>query len=328
MNKSPTKILITGASGFIGKELVKELCKENEIYAFVHNAKKINIFPDSVKIIEGDILDRAIINKAIENKDIVYHLAVLKDELADFKKLYNVNVEGTKNILESALKNKVKQFIFVSTVGVIDGCEKEGSLTEHSQYNPQTNYEKTKCEAEKIVLEYYKQFHLPITVIRPTMVYGPESKDWLMFIKLVKKNLPIVGKGDNFFHLVYIKDVIQSLILVKGNQQAVGQIYNIADGIPYTYKEVYKTIAQYLGINYRERFIPKWLALIFGRSCELYNKLTKSRVVLIRPYMLRLIRNRRIDISKALKEINYLPCYDLEKGMKETINWFKKKSEL
>jgi nucleoside-diphosphate-sugar epimerase len=319
------KVLITGGTGFIGKNLSSFLLKKGlkpAVLARHKNDTDIHV-PD---FIQCDMLDPAELNTALKDKDIVYHLAAAVDERLSYDNLYRVNVIGTKNVLEACLKNNIKHLIFTSTIGVI-GPTGATPAKEDSPYNPQTPYEKTKTLAEQMALDYHKRFNLPVTILRPTMVYGPDER-WLKVFKQAKKGMPVIGKGENFWHLVYVKDVVEALFLVMNKENTFGRVYNIADNSPRTYKETYDTFRSCLGLSPVKSHIPVSAANALALFNELYAKISGKKPIITRPHIKRLIRQRIIDTSKAKQDFGFTPYYSIREGFKETLGSFKDKGLL
>ncbi|HCY37353.1 MAG: hypothetical protein DKM50_12190 [Candidatus Margulisiibacteriota bacterium] len=320
------RILITGGTGFIGRHLIERLKKnENHLITVVTRNKGGQAIA-GCDIVECNLLNLdEVLN--LENKyDIVYHLACIKEEKYSYNELYQANVITTKNILEVAVKWNIKQFIFASTIGVLGPTPAEG-VKEDALYCPQTPYEKTKCEAEKVVLEFNKKYNLPITIIRPTMVYGVEPV-WLDVFKKVKKGIPVMGSGKNYWHLVYVEDVADVLLLVLGNKKAYGQIFNIADQEPMTYENVYKAFRRGLGLPAVTTRIPIWLVNIVALFYEFVSRFSNKDPIITRSYIKRLTRQRRIDISKAQNVLEYMPKYSCIDGSTKIINEYRERGLL
>lgn len=310
------KILVTGGTGFIGSRLVKRLKRKNKV-------KEVTVLSTSkkgekgkVKFVKGDISNPYIFNK-INPVDVVFHLASIIDEEVPIKKMRKVNVKGTDNVLNFCKKKNVNQLVHVSTVGVY-GKIKNPPANEDTSYNPQTNYEQTKCEAEKLVLEYKNKSDTNLTIFRPTMVYGPNSY-WLEILKKAKKKFPLIGNGNNHFHTLYVKNLVEALLLALKNKKSYGKIYNVADEKVHTYKESYKIMCEELGVEFPDKEIPIWLAKSLAWGFEIKGKITGKSPLITKTHIERLIRERYFDISKIKKELNYKPKWDFRKGIRETI---------
>ncbi|MBN2102393.1 MAG: NAD(P)-dependent oxidoreductase [Candidatus Aenigmarchaeota archaeon] len=294
------RVLITGGTGFVGNRLAKKLMKNgHEVVIFASYGEA----PKGAKLIKGDILNKKEVEKTLSPlPDVVYHLAAILDETDPMMK--QVNIEGTINFL----KKGIKRFILVSSVGVLG--EARLPLDEDAPYNPDTGYEESKMQQEKLV----KESGIPYTIIRSTIAYGP-NKFWSDIIKAAKKRYPMIGSGKNFWHLIYVDDMVDALALAL-KPEAKNEIFNIADGDPKTYREIYKDIADALGVEMPTKTVPVFLAKLLARLKE---KRRESDTTTKVSSITRLVRNRIVDISKARRVLGYKPKYDFKTGIRKTI---------
>lgn len=319
------KIFVTGATGFIGLHLVPKLLQNgHEVTVIARNPDKCKEF--NCTIIQGDLLDKELISNSLPGHHMVIHLAGSKEENAALTQLMEANVTATKNVLEASIANTINQFIFTSTIGVLGPSPKDGRpVTEDAPYNPQTNYEKTKCEAEKYVVS--QMGHINISILRPTMIYGPEDI-WLKVFKKARQGFPIIGNGQNHWHLVYINDAVDAIYACINNPKAYGQIFNIADNQPEKYMQVYAELRHALGLPPVKKHIPLIGANTLALISEAVSKIARTRPILTRAYIKRLTRQRLIDTSKAKQLLGYDPHYTNASGFKETVAIFRQKGLL
>ncbi len=305
------RILVTGANGFVGARLVKELAKENDVLALCRSKPDL-----PAKFVKGDLLDDKVISTLRRlTFDVVYHLAANTDE-SDMG-MWDVNVEGTRRLLEACKNKNLTRFIFMSSSGVLG--ETNEPAKEDDPYNPLTHYEKSKAEAERLIMDYKLKHQIPYTILRAPIILGPNDY-WQQIFKAAKSKYPMVGKGDNYFHVVYIDDVIQALTLAM-QPIARNKIYHVAGPDPHTYRETYELIVSTLGAEMPERTIPVFAVKAAALAHELHSKAmkTKPRVTLMRSSIDRLVRNRIIDITKAEQQLGYQPKYTLKKALKKTV---------
>lgn len=312
-----TKILITGGGGFIGSHLVEALSKKNEVTVA---ERKIENRIKNVKYVECDVTNPKEVEETVKGYDYVYHLAALLDESLPKKRLFDVNVGGTINVLEACKKHGLKRLIYLSTTGVMG--ETKEKANEKTRYNPKTNYEKSKALAEILVKEYYKRYKIPVIIIRSALVYGPNDYT-LGILEKAKEVFPILGSGKNKTHFVYIENLISALVKAKTKGKD-GEVYIVADEKPSTYEEFYRVIREELGIEKEPSHVPVWIGKIMA---FFYNLFGKSSIV-TSEHIDRLIRNRWYSIRKAKTDLGYKPRYDLESGMRKTIKYFKKEGLL
>lgn len=300
------RILITGAKGFVGTRLTKALQKKGHtIIGFDRD--------------DGNLLtEEGLANIRSKRFEAVYHLAAQLDETAP--DLWETNVEGTKNLLEICKRRELERFILLNPIGLLG--ETKHPAKEDDPYNPKTRYEKSKAEAERIVMDYRLKHQIPYTIIRSTIIYGP-NRFWKQIFQAAKENYPMIGKGDNYFHLIYIDDVINFLVLAL-KPEARNQIYNLAGPDVHTYHDTYKMICKALHKRFPSQTINPIAAKAAGVAYLARAKVRreKPKVTMLPSSIDRLLRNRIVDISKA-KALGYKPKFKLEKGLTKAIKELK-----
>lgn len=324
------KIFITGATGYVGSRLLSELIKHNhDITCLIRSPEKYShtgIF-SNCKIIKGDITDKANLQQAIDNIDVVIHLAVstpLTNKNDDIVLYRSVNVQGTQNILEECISSKPKRIICFSSTAAI-GMPRVPYIDEETPLQPVNHYGLSKKEAEQLVDSYILQYQLPIVTLTFPHIYGPgDIHDFYLIIKLLKKGiLPQVGFMPNLLPLVYISDAIDAILLALSNG-LTGEKYIIADDDPHDIRTVRRLVWSTFGINRRwYPFIPKYpgilgayiiqfLFKVMGRTAPVTGKNIKS-----------IASSRRISVQKAKKELNFTPRTSLKEGLQRSIDWYK-----
>lgn len=318
------KILVTGGTGFVGRHLVHSLVEKGEfVRMLVRKTSDVEEFNKlGVEVIHGDISDGNSLQGAVKDINIVYHLAaqVGKWGIPD-KQFYAINVQGTLNLLEASLHTGVEQFVFCSTPGVQGkGCSQ---AKETLPYNPPYIYERTKCEAEKLVLYFHHNRKLPATIMRPDFVYGPGDLRRLSLYRSIRdKKFRIVGNGKSYLHPTYIDDIIQGFHLVLNNPVAFGEIYNLAGPGLITVKEYVRTIARILKVSCPRFKIPKPLAVTAAWAFEAFSMLNGKEPFISTSKIGFLTNSHGSDISKARNQLGYKPEFVFRDGMRHTINWY------
>ena len=261
------EILITGATGFIGKNLVEALVKEgsHQLYALVRKASKSDFLKkQGVNLIYADITSAESLKEVRQYKiDAVFHCAgYIEDN--NREKLYQVNVLGTENICRLALELNVERLVYLSSVAVVSG-NSQVPLTEDLAFSATNIYGLSKIEAEKKVLEFRKK-GLNAAILRPCMVYGEEEPHLLGLILFLLKYrlLPIVNAGKNKLHLVYVKNVVNALILALHKNEFLKGAFFVADEEVLTVKEIFSIFSQ--AIYARPPFVlSMWLVPLIER---------------------------------------------------------------
>ncbi len=252
-------ILVTGATGFIGRNLVRQLIKQgHKVYALVRKTSDTGLLKElGVSLIYGDITDNESLNKVLEEKiDIIFHCAALVDD-KDKNQLYRINVSGTRNICNLALRLNVERLVYVSSVAVVSG-NLEPCLTEDLSYAATNRYGQSKIEAEKIVIEFRKK-GLVVAIIRPPMVYGEEEPHLLRkILSLLRlRLLPLINGGNAKLHLGYVGNVVNAILLAGEKREFLEGTFFIADEDIFTLKEVFCIFAQ--SCNYPKPIsLPRW----------------------------------------------------------------------
>jgi len=235
-------ILVTGATGFVGKHLVKRLLKEGyEVRCLVRDVKKAKTLGDKIDIWIGDITDKNSLKGICKGIDIVFHLASLMGgNIWGYKKerYWKVNFEGTKNLIEECVHEKVKKFIYFSSIAAMGLIEKNSPIDENDKCMPESLYGITEYEAEKLLFKYQKKFDINVTVFRPTWIYSDiDRKEPWRFKKSIKIGvIPILEDRSCIRDLIHIDDVIEAAILSL-NRRDKKEIYIIC-GKAYLWSDI------------------------------------------------------------------------------------------
>jgi nucleoside-diphosphate-sugar epimerase len=334
------KFLVTGATGFVGSHLVKRLIKDNnDVRALVRKGRDTSKFDSRVEIVYGDITDPHSLDDATRSIDIVYHSAAIVREAGVPDSLfYEVNVKGTENLLEASLRHGVKRFIHISTGGV-HGDIKNPPASEDSQIPPHPPlekggwgdldiYQKTKIEGEKVVLSF-KEKGLSVVIIRPTGVYGPGDLRLLKLFRLInRRRFFMVGDGMTLFHPVYIDDLIEGLILAGKIPEAEGEVFLIGGERYLTLNEIVRIIAGALNVPIKRVHLPVFPVRALATTIEFIFKPMRIEPPLFRRRVDFFTKNRAFDISKAKRLLGYQPKVDIEKGVRLTIDWYRREGLL
>ncbi len=319
------KALVTGGSGFTGRNLTKNLLNQNiNVRVLSRPTSKINNLKKiGTEIVIGDITDKDSVFKAVKGVDKIFHIAAAFREanLPD-KGYWNVNYGGTKNIIEACLKYETSRLVHCSTIGVVSSI-KNPPADETTPYNPGDVYQESKCMAEKEVLKYIKEKNLSASIIRPCAIYGPGDFRLLkMFRMIAKKRFFMLGSGNALYHMVYIDDLVNGFILASEKKEAVGEIFIIGGERYTTLNELSRLIAKEFNVPPPRIHLPFKPVEILSTAIERIYKPLKKEPPLYRRRIAFFKKNRAFDISKAKKILGYKPEFSLEKGIHATAKWY------
>lgn len=326
------KILVTGATGFIGSNLVNVLKKSrHHVKALVRRkilrAREFPWFHDGcVDIVHGDITNIEEVKKAVQDTDVVFHLAALLGHWGISESDYlRINVRGTRILIDECIKAGVYHFILLSTTGVMGRLKIIPADVSHN-CTPISYYEKSKYQAELEVKKAIFRKNFLATVLRSTHVYGPGDKNTIKLFKAIRlfKMFPLIDGGQNSFQPIHVKDVVQALISSSSKHDATaGKTYIIAGNETITFKEFIHMSAKILGVRLTTLDIPTWLAEAISNfndsMVSIINRelpLTRSRVEFFR-------RNHVYNTKKIQEDVGFTAKVDLKTGLCETINWYK-----
>ena len=329
IHSTKQRVLVTGGTGFTGSHLVRRLISRGHEVLVLDNKKGLvhdELINLGAEITLGSITDHDLVHRLTKGCDIVHHLAAAFREINVTQSHYwQVNVNGTRDLLEAAAKHGVERFIYCSTCGV-HGDVKNPPAGEKSPIAPADYYQLTKYEGEKIV-EQYAQQGLKVSILRPAAIYGPgDPERWLMLFKRVASGRFLMfGNGKATYHPLYIDNLIDAFELAAENDQAIGQTYLIADEKYYQLDDLVRELGFALGVNPRIihlPFTPLWVAALIT---ELVYKPLRGNPPLFRRRVDWFRQNRAFDISKARAELGFQPKIDLQTGVKRTVDWYQEK---
>jgi len=325
------KVLLTGATGFLGPHIIKKLTDEDaSIVALVRpTSETSHLRSDRIKLITADLRDEKAIQEALEGVDVVIHAATSKG--GAWQDYEDVNVKSTELLLKNCVGRKIKRFVFISSVIVYDHStvENETIFTEESVFASKqfTNYSKSKIQAEKLVAEYHEKYKIPSVVIRPAGLYGPGGllhPARLGFAAGVNKYV-VVDKGQTRLPLTHVESVSQVIMLSIKKAKAVGKSYNIVDEDHITQREFLSILKEILNPKLRIINMPfkvgKVLEVVSGKLLGLLGKKGP-----IRPQYLEMCStNLGYSSEKAKTELGWKPCSDVRESVKEMMLWHKQK---
>ncbi len=334
------KILITGASGFIGSFIVEEALNRGfETWAAVRkSSSKAFLQDERIHFIELNLSSEAELKQQLKDIqfDYVVHAAGVTKCLhkEDF---FRINTEGTKNLVRALLdlQMPLKRFVYISSLSIMGAIREEQpykEIREQDKAMPNTAYGKSKLEAEQWLVSLNKELEkkneklLPYVILRPTGVYGPRERDYFMMAKSIQSHTDFaVGFKQQDITFVYVTDVVQAVFLAMEKGQT-GRCYFLSDGEVYQSSTFSDLIRKELGNPWWIRITaPLWLLRIITFCGEYIGHMTGKVTALNNDkYNIMKQRNWRCDINPARQELGYEPQVKLEEGVRRSIAWYKK----
>jgi dihydroflavonol-4-reductase len=320
----PPSALVTGATGFTGGHLALRLrALGHPVRALVRPGSKVgHLEAAGVDLVEGDIRNASDVARAAEGAARIYHIAAVFRTAGHPDSFYrDVNVGGTRHVIDAARRHGVERLIHCSTIGV-HGDVKEIPCAEDSPFNPSDVYQETKLEAELAVRAAIED-DVPGVIFRPAGIYGPGD---LRFLKLFKtihnRTFRMFGTGETLWHPIYIDDLVDGILLCGERPEAVGQTYILAGDRYVTLNQLVTGIAGALGVSAPNMRLPLWPLSAGATLCE-----TLCRPFGIDPPLHRrraafFVKNRAFSIAKARLQLGFQPKVVLEKGLRHTAAWY------
>jgi nucleoside-diphosphate-sugar epimerase len=321
------KVLVTGGTGFTGTALVRRLLSDGHsvvVLDYKEGIAATELKRRGAQIMLGSVTDRDLVTRAVQGVDVVHHLAAAFRELnVPERHYYDVNVEGTRNVLAEAARAGVQKVIYCSTCGVHGNID-DPPADEDAPIRPADYYQQTKYEAEPFVREWNRR-GLRTTILRPAAIYGPgDPERFFMIFKRVARGLfPMFGDGKTLYHPLYIDNLVDAFIAAMPPDVGNGEAYLIADENYIEIEKLVKAVAAALGVSVSIPHYPLLPLVVAGHVCEQVCKpfgvtppIFPRRVDWYR-------QNRAFDISKAKRDLGYRPLVGLAEGLARTAAWYR-----
>lgn len=281
------------------------------------------------EIVWGDIRDTAAVDRAVRGAEAVFHLVSnFRRGGSDEKEAFEVNVGGTRNVLEASTRYGVGQVIHCSTIGV-HGSVLEIPADEGTPFNPLDLYQETKVQAEQAVWKHHGATGLPVTIIRPISIFGPGDTRLLKLFRMIqKRRFVMIGDGSALFHPAYIDDVVEGFQLSLRNPKAFGEVFIVGGDEYMPLRDLVAMIAAELGVRPPHWRLPLRPVLVLANVCEklfvplgLEPPLHRRRVSFFQ-------NNRAFAIEKARRVLGFQPRMSLRDSIRTTIGWYRRQGWL
>lgn len=325
-------VLITGATGFTGTHLVRRLVESGaKVRAIARPSSDRDALKDlPVEWFIGEVFDPELVEKAMQGVQFVFHIATLyRKPSADENEHRLVHVESTKLLAAAALKQPdFRRFVHVSTVGV-HGHIEHPPADENTPFAPGDEYQRTKAEAERWLMDFSANHKLDYTIIRPCAIYGPGDKRLLKLFRMARRRwCPIIGNKPCLYHLIHVDDLVAIMIRAATHPAAAGEAFIAGDPAPVPLDELLGMMAN---AQNRETSIirlpmaPFWVAAI---ACEAICKPLDINPPLYRRRLKFFTNDRSFNTNKLQSTLGYSCMHTPETGLRATSAWYQNKGWL
>ncbi len=323
--------LVTGATGFTGAVLARRLLAAGlPVRVLVRSAEKARAKGlAEAEIVEGSVADEGTVASAMGGVRTVFHLAAVYREAGLRDEAYReVHVEGTRRMAEAASAEGVARFVHCSTVG-IHGHIEHPPADETAPLAPGDIYQQTKGEGEEAAWRLAAERGLPVSVIRPTAIFGPEDERLLKLFRLAQRSPALLlGPGTIGYHMVHVEDLVDGFLLAATRPEATGEAFILGGEQAASLNEIVRTMARLSGKSGRILHLPappfQWAGSLCERICiplGLAPPIYRRRVDFF-------TKSRDFTIAKARERLGYQPRYSLEEGLRQTLAGYRERGWL
>ena len=317
--------VVTGASGFVGSHLVDKLISEGHNVKCILRKTSSKRWLDNkpVEIIDCGLFDRDKLKVVLKDADYLYHVAgVVKSK--DDEGYIKGNVETTRVLLETLceVNPKIKRVVIISSQTAC-GPSLDGSpCTEETLEHPITRYGKSKYEQERLAKQFMER--LPITIIRPSAVYGERDTEIFLFFKTYKQGLMgLIGFDKKKVNIVHVDDLVKGIYLASVTEASKGQTYFIGSEVHYNWDQIGDVCHKAFGKKALTVKIPHFIVYAVAAVAQFFSMFSSSAATFNIEKARDFVQsNWTCDVSKAVKELGYHQAVSLEAGMTRTIDWY------
>ena len=324
-------ILVTGANGFIGSHLVERLLQsEAKVRCLVRRTSDLRWLKGlPVELVYGDCLDKESLSSAVAGMNCVYHLAGATKTRRE-EDFYSINARGTENLIRACLDHnpRMGKFVYLSSQAASGPGADRRMKVESDPNSPISPYGKSKRISEEVVLNH--RHHIPVTILRPSAVYGPRDLDFLFLLKLIAKKtkFSVLGVAQSI-SMCFVSDLVDSLVKSGRVGKGDGEIFFISDGRHYRMEEISDAFSAAMKTRAFRLRVPKALICGMGSISETISLFTDQPCLLSRGKAREMVQeNWACDITKARNMLEYTPAVSLIQGTEITVDWYRKNNWL
>ena len=321
------RVLLTGGSGFLGSFTAEQLAADGHVVRALvrpRSDKRVLEKLPRVEFAAGAIEDPASLVSAVEGVDAIVHVAgiVKARRPEDF---FQVNAQGTRNLLEAAVQKGVGRFVYVSSLAAVGPSADGSPVRDDAEPRPVTQYGRSKLEAERAVLAVKDKLH--VTVLRPPLIYGPRDRETLAFFTSVRNGvLPMTGDGKNTLSVVYVADCAAAIARALAAWGATsGRTYFVEDGAVYVWRDALAEIESALGRRAFVRFgMPLGVVKVAAAATQFWGKVTNTAQMLTLDKVNELTQPHWVcSGAGARRDLGWEPRVQWASGVKEAVKWYR-----
>jgi nucleoside-diphosphate-sugar epimerase len=277
----------------------------------------------------GSLEDRHALARAVKDVEVVYHIAAVYRQAGIPKSAYRaINATAVGDLIDAAAPAGVRRVVHCSTVGVHGDIE-HPPADEDAPLRPGDIYQETKVEGEHLAREAARRTGVPVTIARPSGIYGPGDRRLLkLFRGVARRRFVVLGSGNIFYHLTYIDDLVEGFRLCGEVPAAANRTYILAGGEVTTLNELIGLIAAEARVAPPTLKLPVWPFWLAGAACEAVCVPLGIEPPIYRRRVDFFTKSRAFDINRARREIGYAPQVDLRDGIRRTLTWYKERGWL
>ena len=279
---------------------------------------------DGIELVAGDIRDGSAIERAVRGADVVYNIAAIYRHAGTSAAVYRaVNATAAEQVVEAAGRAGVRRVVHCSTVGV-HGDVEHPPANEDAPLRPGDIYQITKLEGEARARNAGKRLGVEVTIVRPTGIYGPGDRRLLkLFRGVARRRFPMLGRGEIYYHLTYIDDLVDGFVACAEHPAAAHRTYILAGGEVTTLNALIAAVADVAGVEPPRLHLPVWPFWIAGALCEGVCVPVGIEPPLYRRRVDFYTKSRAFDIARARHELAYEPKVGLREGIQRTLRWYR-----
>ncbi|MFP4356140.1 MAG: NAD-dependent epimerase/dehydratase family protein [Phycisphaerae bacterium] len=324
--------LITGATGLLGSHIAEQLRAAGQSVRALVRPSSDRSFLESigVEFAEGDVTDRDSLTAAFQGVDTVYHAAAQVGDWGKWQWYIDVTIEGTRNMLDAAAAEGIRRFLHISSISAYGHPDGEGLVLDESaplgqDLHKWSYYSRAKVEAEKLAWQYHEEGKVPVTVVKPSWLYGERDRASMpRLIRAIRAGKgKLIGDGTNRLNLTYAGNEAEGCILAATNPDALGESYNLSCDGEITQGEYINKIAQHIGAKPVTKKVPYKVAHSAAFVMELFgHMLGRKKPPLVTRYSVWLIgRKCFFSSDKARKQLGWQPTVGYDEGIQRAVQW-------